>query len=134
MSFEDTLTTPSVAPPWLLAENGDALLSAMGQAMDQLVVKFDNAAQASMPTRCDASALPLIGNDRLMPQGANETTTNYRQRLRGSLHVWRDLAGTPWGVTRAVLNVLTPQAPMVEHVTNTGAWDTFNAGADIAQP
>jgi hypothetical protein len=134
MAYEDFIVTPGIATPWLLGPVGTAWLKSMGRAMDSLVFKMDQAAQAHMPTRCDPTALPLIGNDRLMPQGINEPTAGYRVRLQQSLGLWKTLAGTPWGVERAVLNCILPSQPQIKHVTNTGAWDVYEAGADVTQP
>lgn len=134
MAYQDFVVAPGIAPAWLLGPTGTALLKSMGQAMDTLQTKFANGAEAHMPTKCDPSALPLIGNDRLMPQGPSEAVASYRTRLKQSISVWGKLAGTPWGVERAALSVLLPSQPRIRHVTNTSAWDTYDQSAIVTNP
>ena len=146
MAFVDSIVAPGMAPPWLVGAVGKAKLVTIGQTMDQLFTgpnsRLTQALCARYPTKCDATALPFIGNDRLIPQGPNETTTSYRGRLRTSVQLFKLLAGTPWGTMRAALGCILPQKPRIRHVHSSGSgsgngvssWDTFDAGADVTQP
>jgi hypothetical protein len=92
-----------------------------------------------MPMLCDPSALPFIGQDRLIPQGVNEPVAAYRQRLRVAIPLWSTLAGTPWGALKATLGCVSPVQPQVRHVTSgpgvgvASGWSNFDAGADTTQ-
>ena len=148
MAFVDSIVAPGMAPPWLLGQVGTAKLKTIGATLDQLMgsnpnSKLVQAVAARLPNRCDQSLLSYIGNDRMIPQGPNETTSSYRGRLRTSIQLWKLLAGTPWGVMRAAVGCILPQQPRIRHVHTDGAltdasrtssWDTFEAGADVTQP
>jgi hypothetical protein len=136
MSFQDSIVAPGMIPPWM-GPVSQAKLKAIGAGLDQLVGvggKLAQAIEARMPTKCDASALPYIGQDLLIPQGVNESNTSYRGRLRVARPLWKTLAGTPQGVLKATLGCILPLAPRIRHATDTGAWDTYEAGADTTQP
>lgn len=134
MTFKDAIVAPGVAPPWHLGPVGKAFLQQFGMALDTLNNKMVQASEAHMPTLCDPTCLPYIGDDRLIPQGPNESTASYRLRLQQSIGVWKNLAGTPWGVLRAALGCVLPSQPRARTFSNTSAWDTFEQGADVTQP
>lgn len=142
MSFKDVLTTPGVAPPWLLGAVGKLKLQLWGATIDQLsdgvAGKSAYAAEAGMPTKCDPSALPLIGQDRLITQGPAEPTATYRVRLKQAVDTWRQFAGNDWGIMIQVLAQVTglngASAPRVRCVNNSNIWRWFEAGADTTQP
>lgn len=88
----------TLSPTWLSADIGGAYLKSWGQACDAIVERAKEAQKARMPLECDASALPLIGNDRLMTQGPGESTSGFRVRLQRAFETWQHA-----GEARAVL-------------------------------
>jgi len=140
--FKDLLTTPGVAPPWLLGAIGKLKLQLFGATIDQLsgelTGKSSAAAEAGMPMKADATALPLIGNDRLITQGPNEPTATYRQRLRAATDTWRTFSGNDWGIMIQALSQFTglngATQPRIRCVSNSWVWNWFEAGADLTQP
>lgn len=141
MTWADTIK--ALAPGNLQDPIGLAKLGTIGDALEELVGskgKIVQAVQARFPNLCDASVLPYIGNDRLIPQGLSEPTAAYRERLRVAVPLWSTLAGTPWGVLKATLGCVSPVQPQVRHIsqgpdgdTHSG-YSTFDAGADTTQP
>lgn len=140
MTWADTIK--ALAPGNLQDPIGLAKLGTIGDALEELVGsqgKIVQAVQARFPTLCDASVLPYLGNDRLIPQGVNEPVAAYRQRLRVAIPLWSTLAGTPWGTLKATLGCVSPVQPQVRHVTagpaggTASGWSTFDAGADTTQ-
>lgn len=137
MGFATAIIAPGLAPPWLLGTVGAAKLGMMGSTLDLLSGpggKLGQAGEIGMPTKCDPTALPYIGRDRIMPQGAGETTAHYRVRLQTSLIEWQQFSGNAWGVMRQCRNQLLPNMPSMRHVSNTNVWDMFIDGADVSQP
>jgi hypothetical protein len=144
MSWQTYFTTPGVAPPWLLGTIGTLKLRLTGATVDQLTGepavggKSGYAAEVGNPVKCDASALPVIGKDRLLPQGGFESTSSYRQRLKLAFDTWQKFSGNDWGILIQTLIQITglngATAPRVRCISNSGAWNWFEAGADTTQP
>lgn len=140
--FKDFFVIPSIAPQWLLGAIGKLKLQTIGTTLDQLTGdvtgKSAAAAEASMPTKCDVSALPLIGNDVLLTQGSAEPVANFRLRLKQAIDTWRQFAGNDWGIMLQALAQITglngATAPRVRVISNSGIWTWFEAGADTTQP
>jgi hypothetical protein len=92
------------APPWLRGPNGKKFLEETGAEKD---VQLDRARQsvlANFPDQGPADALPLIGADRVLPQGAGEATADYQERLRTAwdgVEGWA-FAGSHGGLLRAL--------------------------------
>ena len=92
----------AIAPPWLQNESpplngatlgvGGRFLYNIGLADDALLEKLNQAMKGHMPTVCDASCLPYLGNDRVLTQGPTETTAAFRLRLQNAFQSWQ-LAG-----------------------------------------
>ena len=101
----------AIAPTWLQADapavNGGQqgtagrFLYNIGLAYDVLLQKLNEAQQAHMPTVCNATCLPYIGDDRLLTQGPLETTDSFRLRLQAAFQTWQ-LAGERIAVMRIV--------------------------------
>lgn len=101
----------AIAPPWLQNQSpplngaplgvGGRYLYDIGLGDDCLLEKMNQAMQAHMPTVCTPTALPYIGNDRLLTQGPNETTAEFRIRLQQAFQTWQ-LAGERIAVMRIV--------------------------------
>lgn len=124
----------AVAPMWL-KDGGPSEPTIAGRfnyvfgiACDVLLEKAQQGIKSRFPTECDPSALPYIGADRVIPQGAGEPTASYRLRLQQAFPTWKK-AGSPWGVMMNLLPMLLPFTPQMRCVNDEGAWDTFAAGA-----
>lgn len=137
------------SPPWLANGFGERFLYNLGLGMDALLEKMNQAMRARMPTLCDASALPLIGSDRLIAQGPNEPTANYRVRLQKAFDSWQQ-SGTRRSVLQQVLAYVSnpanvpgsymPSAAIVSvaktvaGVGSEASWDTYYYGDDTSKP
>lgn len=125
-------TIKEISPTWLQTEQAEKFLYLCGVLHDMLVEKAQEAQLARMPTRCDPSALPLLGDDRQIIRGIGESDMGYGERLSRAFDSWR-LAGLPMGVMAEVIAYLST-GPKMRHVSNTSVWDSFAAGADTTQP
>ncbi len=124
----------AISPPWLFAAVGDLTavagkyVYAMGLADDALIQKQQWGQEAHMPTVCDPTALPLIGDDRVILRGFAEGDDAYRVRLQRAFETWQH-AGSSRSDIGALLGYLTPFAPIMRIVSNGGNWDFTPAGA-----
>lgn len=80
---------------------GGRFMYNLGLASDALLEKVNQGVKARMPGVGDPSALPLIGNDRVMTQGPGETNTAFASRLQQSFDIWQRA-----GSARAVLELV----------------------------
>jgi hypothetical protein len=145
-------TILALAPPWLRDDSpqspenpnggvGGRFLYALGLASDALLEKMNQAQHARMPLTCDASALPIIGNDRVLTQGPGESDAAFRIRLQKAFETWQHA-----GSSRAVLQLAaaftagllgaTGNVPIVATVGGYLAekWDWLLASSDISAP
>lgn len=85
-----------LAPPWLRGPNGKKFLEESGAEKD---IQLDRARQgvlSSLPDQGPSDAVPLIGADRVLPQGVDlagsivEAEAAYRSRLRTA---WTSIEG-----------------------------------------
>lgn len=128
----------AIAPPWLQrngagASVGAKLLYVMGLSGDKAIEKLDQAVRARMPGLGDPSALPLIGADRVMPQGPSEPAASYAVRLQDAFETWQR-AGSAWSILRQLYGYFSPLLPRLDDWSNTGARDELAAGSDPTQP
>jgi hypothetical protein len=89
----------------------------MALVLDALVQKTLEGGLARMPTKCDASFLPVIGSDRLIGQGLTESVDSYRVRLQKAFEAWQ-LAGSARSVLVQTLGYLLALTPMVRMVSS----------------
>lgn len=125
-----------LSPPWLTTGVAERLLYDFGLSADVLLEKLNQATKAHMPGVGTTTALMLIGNDRLMPQGPYESLTSYATRLQGSFDAWQH-AGERRSVLQQVVNYLdaptfgpssvVPVAAIVGGATPTAGpnWDVY---------
>jgi len=140
MPIRDAIKPSS--PMWLQDGQAERYMFNFGLSLDVLLEKVTQGIHDRMPTLCDPTALPIIGGDRLIPQGASETDDNYRLRLQAAFDAWQT-AGTPWAILRqTLLNLLSlkPAARLVADryagglipaTISNSKWDTYAAGADV---
>jgi hypothetical protein len=134
------------APPWFPDRSpsnpsqpgaGGSLLYALGLLIDCLDEAIRQGVTDRFPTigqgivingltlSCDPTALPLIGNDRLIDRGFQETDGSYCARLVQWLSTW-SIAGNAWSVLQNLLGYVSPAAPIWRIVTSVGIWDSMN--------
>src|SRR5690554_3296025 len=89
-----------LSPPWLQENRGAAWQDAFGTAQDHLIERARLAALVGYPEHAPVDALGLIGDERRIERGPNESDESYRERLRMAFETWR-WAGTARGVRTA---------------------------------
>jgi hypothetical protein len=124
-----------LSPPWLQTGTAEKIMYCIGLAQDVVLEKFIQGVYDRFPTLCDPSALPIIGRDRLIPQGPNESTAAYRVRLQQAFDTWL-IAGNAKSIMVSLLGSLSPLTPQMRIVkdaviggVNAAVWDTYVAGA-----
>ena len=124
-----------LSPPWLQGDVGVRLIYVIGLHVDRLVEKMFQAQIAHQPGLGTPTALPALGQARLMPRGSTETDTEYAKRLRGSWDAW-GYAGSNRGVLSTTLGSLLdlrPDALIVSRTPDNSAavWDSYFSGDDF---
>lgn len=136
-----------MSPPWLQDGRYERLMYSIGLGFDLLAEKTVQAIHMFIPTKADASGLPVIGGDVLIFRGITESEQSYRGRLQTWTDMWQH-AATPWRTLQQMLHVLRelrPAARMVSARYDSSTipagivdtkWNAYAAGADIdgAQP
>lgn len=134
-----------LSPPWLADGVAEKFLYTIGLGADAVLEKLNQAIQARLPGRCDPSALPLLGNDRVMAQGPNESNTAFAARLKRAFDTWQR-AGSRRSVLQQVLgyvsnplNVSPSQVPIGAIVGSTPGgtfttWDVFYSTSNLSKP
>lgn len=129
-------------PSWARDGVFQRLMYGNALAMDAILEKLTQDVHAHMPTKADPSALPYIGQDRLIPGGLTESATSYAFRLQHAYDDWK-IAGNPWSILRQVLGYLlayTPAARTVSTLYDTDGtviltlWNDYAAGDDTEKP
>lgn len=86
------------AVPWLAGgPNGQKEGAAWPAVLDYYVNQLYQARYQAYPDLCAVDALPHLGNDRKMIQGAAESNASFRARLKAAFDTW-PRAGTACGV------------------------------------
>lgn len=124
------------SPKWLASGVAEKFLYSFGLAIDVMLEKMNQAMRMHIPTYGDNSGLATIGNDRLIPQGANELPASYAARLKTAYDGWQ-LAGSARSLLSQVLGNLSPATPLIRVVSNGNStagpggtpWDTYLSGA-----
>lgn len=89
------------APPFLLEQDGDSYLRAMGDDRDAVVEFLKAGLKSRFPRFAAPDALTAIGDERGLPRSPTDTDADYAERLVGAWEVWQ-WAGTPAGVLNAL--------------------------------
>lgn len=136
-----------VSPGWLLGAPssngsldyiGSRYLYAIGRHVDHLGDAITEGVKKRFPTyvaptdaQPDGDALALIGRDRTIPQGPNESNTAYAARLAR----WTDdlkMSGNAFTLLDQIAGFLSPATFISRVVNNWGVWYTRNADASRA--
>lgn len=113
------------SPTWLQTGTGEKLLYSVGLMLDCYAEMARQGMIAHMPGQGTPDALPVIGQDRLIDQGFQESSAAYALRLQQSFDTWAG-AGGAWRTLSNLLGFVSPAAPMVRVVTSGGIWDSIN--------
>lgn len=140
MQQRDIITTAAMGcPPWLDHGTAERYLYDIGLSADAILEKLNQGVKARMPTLCDATALPIIGSDRVMPQYPGESDASYRVRLQEAFDTWRE-AGSRDAVMVQALGFLNETVSLPGVVPVVGIvggnlsekWDvTYNNGQKL---
>src|ERR1700759_247296 len=88
---------PAIAPGFLKRPYGNAWETAFGIVKDYLADIAKQGIQQRFAAQAQADALSLIGAERGIPQGVNESPATYVASLINAWSEWQ-LAGTPWSI------------------------------------
>jgi hypothetical protein len=119
----------AISPPWLQTGNAEKFLYIEGLGCDAILEKYDEGTLARFPGYGTPTALPYVGDDRLIPRGLTETDGAYATRLKLWLDSWR-IAGSARSVLLQVLGYLSADTPQLRTVSDDSAWDTLVAGSN----
>lgn len=119
MSFKDSIKT--FCPPWLADDSpqsvdrpaggvGGRIMYVLGLMTDANLEKLNQGMLAHMPGQGTPTALPLLGDDRLIERGLTESDAGYATRLSEAFDSWH-FAGTNRGVLSQVLGYLLADVP-----------------------
>ncbi len=128
---------PQMLPGWMVERaHWLAFAGAIAAVFDALIEGVQDGVLGAMPGQIDdlpflggfvgTDGLPLIGRDRRIPRGLQETPGVYAAALRD----WRNIhrrAGTAFGLLEQVYRVLGPSFTRVRLVTGAGVWHTIQA-------
>ncbi len=70
-----------LTPPWLQEDDGDEVLYALGELTDAFVQRVRDGLEVRFPSRASESAITLIGGDRGLLRGRDESKADYALRL-----------------------------------------------------
>lgn len=116
--------------PWLTGgTHGQAEARAWGGYTDEVIAKLKSAAKCSLITAAPSDAVPHIGSERGIIQGAGESDDAYRARVAKAWETW-GIAGTAYAVLLG-LRFLDGTAPATSNavITNNGIIYTLD-GSD----
>lgn len=118
-----------MAPPWLNEEIGSRLLYAIGAQLDAMGDQLWAGMDASKPDYaalyCE-EALAVIGRDRRIYRGFDESPENYAKRLIRWLDDW-PVAGSAYAIMQQLQGYLSGHEVRLRVVNSKGAWRTLNA-------
>lgn len=124
-----------MGPGWLVKETivvgsepvevDNRVLYAMALVLDALSQRQSMGTAAKFPSYAPADALPLIGRDRLIIRGPDESQANYELRLQRYLDDHR-VRGNPWALMEQVRGYLSPHAVRCRTVDEHGNWRTID--------
>jgi len=143
--FQQRDSIKRLSPPFLAQGVAEKILYTIGLSADAVAEKMNQASQAHMPGLCDPSCLALIGADRVMGQGPNESNASYAVRLQKAFDTWQH-AGSSRSVLQQVLGYVSTPANVQSGTVPIGTivgvsaagtyahWDVFYNTSDTSQP
>lgn len=123
-TFRDSIRR--IVPPWLAGLWGYRLLYSLAVQVDALGDATAAGAHLRFPNVYSPESLPLLGRERGIVRGFDESPEGYAARLRRWLDDHRR-KGNPYTLMRQIQGLLTGHAVTLRIVNNAGAWYTLNA-------
>jgi len=126
-TFADAL--PRLGPPWLQRSVAGRLMRGFGQILDDVVDRATFGVALRFPTDfVDPDALALIGRERRIRRGPNESAVTYARRLRPWWDMHR-IRGGPYALLRecrAYIKAVADVAIDVVYYSGTRRWIDTN--------
>lgn len=119
-----------LAPPWLLGDNGKALLQTFGQQIDALAQQLKDGIKARFPDTAPTDALPLIGRDRGLESGPLESADNFRGRLKGAVATAQTRGSAATLLRQLAAFFSGIGTPPIRLVSENGAWHEYDYPTD----
>lgn len=114
----------SIAPTWLLYQNGARWMEAHGDGLDAIADMIKAAVLVKFIMRAPEDALDVIGVERGIKRVSGETLEDYRNRLKSAWSYW-EWGGTKKGV-QEVLNTFGYYVEIIELYTiDPTRWSDF---------
>lgn len=124
-TFRDTIRR--ISPPWLQGFWGYRLMYSLAIPLDAFGDGLVASIKLRFPNVYSAETLPLIGRERGIRRGPDETDEGYAVRQRDWWEAHRH-RGNPYNLLgRVLVGYLTPHLVKMREVNNAGAWYTRNA-------
>ena len=124
LSFRETLN--AYLPPFLRTSYAYRYMWTIASLADAGVEFAYQGFYAKLPGYGTPTALPLIGRDRVMRRGFDESDESYGARLAQWLPTKRTM-GNAFSIMRQVKGYLSPHTPKMRVVNASGTWYTLNS-------
>lgn len=135
----------ALSPRWLNEGNNKKLMTVLGDSQDDGIDKMRQAMKAHLPGVGTVTALPFIGDDRVLPKGNGESDVAYAARLRMAFQTWQHAGSARAVMSQCVVyagNYITRPAnwgQLTQSIHDSGGnawttWDTYQYNSDVAQP
>jgi hypothetical protein len=133
-----------LCPPWLRTGRAGRYVYNFALGLDVILTKVEQGMHLRMPTVCDPSALPHIGDDVYMRQGPAETVDEYRVTLQRAFDTWAQAGGIATILREALRQIATKPRirfisarytpPLVSYqpAIEDSKWDTYEADGDTS--
>lgn len=128
-TFRDTIRR--ISPPWLRRFWGERFLYTFGVHLDALGDALSAGIKMRFPNVYSNESLSILGRDRGIRRGPEESDASYSVRLEQWLETHRR-SGNPYTLLRQIQGNLTPHLVKLRIVNNAGAWYTLNEDGSVA--
>lgn len=113
-----------IVPPWLQQTRGQALMSGLGEALDNEASLTATGVLARFITPTSDDSLPIIGSERLLNRYPGESIDAFRQRVLGAWDFWV-WAGTEYGLSIALAQLGYDSAITPVWSYDSSRWSEF---------
>lgn len=117
-------------PPWLLRRVAGRLLWSVGLILDTKNELTRQGVKARMPGVGTPTALPAIGDDRLIDRGPEEPEDNYALRLSSAFDTWRS-AGNAIRLLENLRAYFLPNPLPLRLVSDRSVWHQIDQTTGI---
>jgi hypothetical protein len=119
-----------IAPPWLRGGVAEKFLYSLGLPQDAQLEKLQQGFKAGMPGYGTPTALPIVGNQRRIIRGFQESDASYIHRLQEFLTTWAH-AGSPYAILTSLAGFVSPAILTMRTVSPEGTWATCDDGETV---